>query len=179
MSDFDWKSLVGSVSPILATALGGPLAGAAVKVIADKVLGQPDATTEDVAAALSAGSLTGEQVIALRQAEYAFKLEVSRLEQATDVAYLADVQDARRRQVETKDRMPQAILWVLFVLYAAQFAAFYLLPMPSDEFLRAMILRAYSTVEVGLTGAIAYFIGSSRGSKRSGDTIRTIAESKG
>ena len=28
--DFDWKSVVGTVAPTIATALGGPLAGVAV-----------------------------------------------------------------------------------------------------------------------------------------------------
>lgn len=37
----DWKDVISSVAPGLATAFGGPLAGAAVKVIADKVLGTP------------------------------------------------------------------------------------------------------------------------------------------
>jgi hypothetical protein len=177
MSDFDWKSLVRTVSPVLGSALGGPLAGAAIKLLADKVLGRPDATEDEVAQALAGGTLTGEQVLAIKQAELSFQLEMTRLEQGSEIAYLQDVQNARARQVETKDRMPQAILWTLMALYASQFAAFYLLPLPDDDFLRALILRAYATVEVGLTGAIAYFIGSSRGSKRQGDTVRAIAES--
>jgi len=33
---FDWKKVVSTVAPVLGTALGGPLAGAATKFIADK-----------------------------------------------------------------------------------------------------------------------------------------------
>ena len=50
----NWKAIVGTVAPALATALGGPLAGVAVKAIADKVLGKPAATEADVAAAIEA-----------------------------------------------------------------------------------------------------------------------------
>ena len=30
----DWKKIVGSVAPVIATALGGPLAGVATKAVA-------------------------------------------------------------------------------------------------------------------------------------------------
>jgi len=39
-----WKGIVGTVAPALATALGGPLAGVAVRAIAEKVLGKPEAS---------------------------------------------------------------------------------------------------------------------------------------
>jgi hypothetical protein len=44
---FDWKSVVGTVAPGIATALGGPLAGMAVSTLA-KALGV-EATEEAVA----------------------------------------------------------------------------------------------------------------------------------
>lgn len=179
--EFDWKKLVGGVAPALGLALGGPMAAAAVKIIADKMLGNPDATKDDVAAALSQG-LSGDQVIALRKADQEFDLQMKQLEinvmqlnKDTESAYLKDVQDARARQIATRDPTPQVILAILFVLWAATFAAFYFGTLPDDEFVRALIVRAYATVETGLTGAIAYFIGSSRGSKSSGDAVRDIA----
>jgi len=182
--DFDWKKLIGGVAPALGLALGGPMAAAAIKVIADKMLGNPEASKDDVAAALAQG-LNGDQVIALRKAEQEFDLQMKQLEidvmqlnKDTEGAYLKDVQDARARQVANKDPTPQVILSVLFVLWAATFAMFYFGTLPDDEFVRALIVRAYATVETGLTGAIAYFIGSSRGSKSSGDTVRAIAEGK-
>lgn len=182
--EFDWKKLVGGIAPVLGTALGGPLAGVAIKAIADNILGNPNASESEVEAALAKG-LTGEQVLALKAAEATFDLEMRRLDidvmklnKDTEEAYLKDVQDARARQVSTKDPTPQVILGVLFVLWTATFAAFYFGTLPDDEFVRALVVRAYATVETGLTGAIAYFIGSSRGSKSSGDTVRAIAESK-
>lgn len=173
----DWKDIVGSVAPGLATALGGPLAGAAVKVIADKVLGKPGATQDEVTAVLSTGSLSGEQIVALKSAEQQFQLELTKISADTEKAYLQDVQDARARQIAVKDTMPQTIFFLLLAVYVLEFGVFVSGIVPQDDFVRALLTRAFATVETGLTGAIAYFIGSSRGSKASGDAVRKIAES--
>ena len=186
MADFDWKRLVAGIAPALGTALGGPLIGAAVAELGAALLGNRDATETDIAAALSSGRLGPEQIVAIKQAENALAIrmreldiDVLKINQAAEDAYLRDVQDARARQVATRDPTPQVILAVLFLLWAATFAAFYFGTLPADEFIRALIVRAYATVETGLTGAIAYFIGSSRGSKTSGDAVRKIAEQVG
>lgn len=172
----DWKDIVSSVAPGLATAFGGPLAGAAVKIIADKVLGTPGASQEEVIQALSSGAMTGDQIVALKAAEQQFQLELTKINADTEKAYLQDVQDARARQVVTKDTMPQTIFFMLLAVYVLEFGVFVSGIVPQDDFVRALLTRAFATVETGLTGAIAYFIGSSRGSKSSGDSIRKIAE---
>ncbi|KQP39685.1 hypothetical protein [Pseudorhodoferax sp. Leaf274] len=186
MADFDWRKFVSGVAPALGTALGGPLAGAAIKVLAGAVLGDENASEADVAAAISSGQLTGEQIVSIKAAEQAFAvrmreldIDVEKLNQAADEAVMRDVQDARARQTATKDWMPQVIFFMLAAAWAGTLALFYFAPLPVDEFLRALIVRAYATVETGLTGAIAYFIGSSRGSKASGDAVRKIAEQAG
>lgn len=182
--DFDWKKLVGGLAPTLGAALGGPMAGMAVKVIADAVLGKPGATESEVAAAIQAGNLTGEQIVALRTADQAFAVQMKQLDidimkvnQAADAAVLADVQSARSRQVETHDTMPQQIFYILTGIYVAQQAAMLLGAVPTDEFVRALITRGFGIIETGLIGAIGFFIGSSRGSKTSNETLARIAES--
>lgn len=182
MADFDWKKLVAGIAPVLGTALGGPLMGQAIGQIGSVLLGNPNATEAQVADVLRAG-LSGEQVVALRQADIAFQtrmreldIDVAKLNADTEQAYLKDVQDARARQISTKDFMPQTIFFILLAVYVLEVCLFYFGKMPSDEFVRALMTRAFSTVEIGLTSAIAYFIGSSRGSKQSGDAVRRIAE---
>ena len=51
----DWKSVVRTVAPTLATALGGPLAGAAVQALSVALLGRPDGTEQEVAEAVLTG----------------------------------------------------------------------------------------------------------------------------
>lgn len=67
MANFDWKKLLGTVAPWLATTLGGPLAGTAVKAITS-ALGLPGDSTEDqISAALV--NATPEQLLALKAAD--------------------------------------------------------------------------------------------------------------
>lgn len=174
----NWKDVISSVAPGLAGAFGGPLAAAAVKVIAAKVLGQPDASEVEVIEALSSGSLTGEQIVALKSAEQQFQLELAKIEADTDKSYLLDVQDARSRQVAAKDLMPNYIFWLMAALYTGANLLLYFGPVPADDFTRSLIVKSFSIVELGFTGSFFYFIGTSNGSKRSGDAVRKIAEGK-
>jgi len=105
--------------------------------------------------------------------------DLAKLESESEQAYLKDVQDARARQVASGDKMPQVIFYILLVVYVAEMSLLYFGRMPTDEFTRALITRGFGTVEGGMVGAIAYFIGSSRGSKQSGDAVRKIAEQAG
>ncbi|VTU36975.1 hypothetical protein [Variovorax sp. PBL-E5] len=182
-SSFDWKKLVGTLAPAVANAFGTPALGIGVTMLSNAIFGKPDASTDDIATAIASGQLTGEQIAAIKAADNDFQtkmkeldVDLAKLAADTDAAYLKDVQDARARQVATKDYMPQVIFFLLLGLYACEFALFYFGKMPTDEFVRALITRAFSTVEVGFTGAVAYFIGSSHGSKTSGDAVRRIAE---
>lgn len=182
-NNFDWRKLIGAVAPVIGTALGTPLAGLAVAQISNAIFGRSNATEDEISVAIATGQLTGENIVALKTAELNFKLAMERygidlkqLEAETEQAYLRDVQDARARQIATKDSMPQVIFFLLLAVYVFEIALFIYGKMPTDEFVRALITRAFSTVELGLTGAIAYFIGSSHGSKQSGDAVRKIAE---
>ena len=183
---FDWKKFVGSVAPVLGLALGGPMAGAAVKVLAGAIFGDQSSSADDVAAAIAGGQLTGEQIVALKTADRQFEvrmreldIDLAKLNQAADDAVLRDVQDARARQIATKDRMPEIIFFMFLAIYIAEVAMFFFGKMPTDEYVRALMTRAFGTVEAGVVGAVAYFIGSSRGSKQSGDAVRKIAEKAG
>lgn len=181
--DLDWKKLVQGIAPVLGSALLGPLAGTAIAQLGAAILGNPDASEAEVSAALTSGRLTGEQIVAMKSAEQAFEtrmreldIDLVKINQAGDEALLKDVQDARARQVALGDYMPQLIFFIFLTVYAVEVGMFFFGKMPEDEFVRALMTRAFGTVEGGLVGAVAYFIGSSRGSKQSGDAVRKIAE---
>ena len=75
----DWKQVVGAVAPGLATLLGGPLAGGAVSLLADKLLGgssgDPVADEARLAGLLSNG-LTPEARAQVLAAEAQLKVEL-------------------------------------------------------------------------------------------------------
>lgn len=175
----DWKKLIGGLAPTLGAALLGPMGGAAVKVLADQVLGTPDASEAEVAAAVVQG-LGPEQVVALREADNAFKLrlreldiDVMKLNQVTELAYVADVGQAR-----TAHAGDRGVFWLgiaVLVTFAVLMGVvllgcFYMLTgrMLVDPAVAAMVSGMIGTV-VGYVAANAqqvtsYFFGSSRGS---------------
>lgn len=185
LEDFDWRQVIGSVAPGLAAALGGPLAGAAVKVIADKVLGRPDATQEEVAEALSSGSITGDQLVALKVAEQSFKLELERIDQQREAASVEDTKSARQQTVDLA-KEGSAIAWgapvVSVMIVVGFFIAVYMLFIMErvwDERTANLLNVLFGALTVSFTSVVQYWMGSSAGSKRSGDAVRKIAEQAG
>lgn len=97
----DWKKLVGAVAPGLATALGGPLAGVAVSAISDKLLGKPDGTEVEVAAAIATGG--ADALAKLREAEQAFTVRMRELDIDVERVHQADRANARDLAAKTGD----------------------------------------------------------------------------
>jgi ABC-type multidrug transport system permease subunit len=184
LEDFDWRQVIGSVAPGLAAALGGPLAGAAVKVIADKVLGRPDATQEEVAEALSSGSITGDQLVALKVAEQSFKLELERIDQQREAAGVEDTKSARQQTVDLA-KEGSTIAWgapvVSVMIVVGFFIAVYMLFIMErtwDERTANLLNVLFGALTVSFTSVTQYWLGSSAGSKRAGDAVRRIAEQR-
>jgi hypothetical protein len=99
--DLNWEKIVGAVAPTIATALLGPLAGAAVSAIGGAVLGDENASEQDIAERLAAGT-SPEILVRLREADNAFKLrlkeldlDLNKLNAAREAAYIADTASAR------------------------------------------------------------------------------------
>ncbi|AVQ81640.1 hypothetical protein [Variovorax sp. PMC12] len=179
---FDWKATIGAVAPGLATALGGPLAGAAVKVIADKVFGNPNASEADLATALALGTLTGDQIRALKQAEMEMQIELARIDQASDAAYLADT-DSARKQTVALAQSGSGIAWAPVVISAIITVGFFICIYMLFVFERdwterqaGLLNTLFGALILGFGQACNYWLGSSAGSKRAGDAVRKIAE---
>lgn len=184
MADFDWRETLRAVAPGIAAAFGGPLAGAAVKILGDQLLGRPDASEEEVTAALSAGALTGEQIVALTQAEKTFELEMAKVDQAREAAFMGDTQSARQQTVELA-KADSPLAWgaaiVSTLIVVGFFTAVYLLFFIErgwDERTANLLNVLFGALTVSFTQVANYWLGSSAGSKRASDSIRKIAEQK-
>lgn len=110
----DWKSAIGAIAPTVATALGGPLAGLAVDAVGS-AFGWTDATKEKVEEAFSKGQLSGDQILALKQAEIALVAQEKELGFKFAELEFRDRQGARDMQTATRSLMP-AILSALVTL---------------------------------------------------------------
>jgi hypothetical protein len=171
MGKFDWKDIVRTVAPSLATALGGPLAGTAVKLLGDKLLGKPNASESELASAIAGA--TPEQLLKLREVEGEFLkfMETAGIERERIAA--DDRDSARKRQVATSDKTPQ----VLAVLVLAAWVAiqFFLFSGDVPDGNRDLIARALGTLDVLLGTAFAYFLGSSAGSRAKDSALAGMA----
>ncbi|MDL9996967.1 hypothetical protein QTI24_00020 [Variovorax sp. J22P240] len=139
------------------------------------MLGKPDATAEDVEAALSSGVLTGEQIVALKAAEQSFALEMERV-------YVGDTQNARQQTVELA-RAESPLAWgsaiVSTLIVAGYFFCIYRLfivqiDMPPNVFQLLNVM--FGALSLAFGQVCNYWLGSSAGSKRASDSIRKIAE---
>lgn len=188
-----WKDVVKAIAPALGTALGGPLIGTAVKVLGDKLLGNPDATEEEVAKAVEAG-LPPDTLVKLREIDADFKLkmeaaalDLKKLEADTERSYLADTQDARKANAGNNGtfKMGVAILTTFFVLMAlVLFACYRILTkgmLIHDPGTAAVVFTLVGTI-VGYVASNAQTVvnfefGTSRGSaKKSDDMASAIQE---
>jgi len=187
----DWKGIVKAVAPALGAALGGPLVGTAVKVLGEKLLGNPDATEADVARAVEAG-LQPETIVKLREIDADFKLkmeaaglELKKLEAETEKAYLADVQDARKSNANDRGTfyMGVAVLATFFVtMTLVLVAAFKILSKQIlvDPGTAAVVFTLIGTI-VGYVAAQAqtvvnFVFGSSRGSSKKTDELASAVQ---
>ena len=100
--------LIGSVAPLIATALGGPVGGLAIQVLGE-ALGIDAPTQEKVEKAFTSGSMTGEQVAAVRQAEIALQKRAQELGIDLEQIHAKDRDSARQLQIQTKSRIPGAL----------------------------------------------------------------------
>lgn len=91
------KKLLENTAPVLATALGGPLAGVAVSTI-ENVLGINKSTSEELTTALM--NATPDQVLAIKKADQDFQISVSTIASKNFGLEVKDTMDARKREVD-------------------------------------------------------------------------------
>jgi hypothetical protein len=115
MAKFDWKAVIGSVAPVLGTALGGPLGGMAASVAGRILLGKDSATPSEITDFISANQ-SPETFLKLKEVEAQLKLELkkiglehAKLEVASEEISMKDRDSARNREAVVKDRTNQVL----------------------------------------------------------------------
>lgn len=166
----DWKAIVGTVAPTVATALGGPLAGVAVKSIAGKLLGRPEATEEEVQQAVLGAD--PQTLLRLKELDVEFKKSMTdagiRLEQiAAD-----DRANARARQIQVRDHTPAILAYVVTVGFFGTLAFMLVNGKPATG--GDALLVMLGSLGTAWAAIIAYFFGSSAGSRKKDEAINQM-----
>ena len=165
-------NLVRTVAPSIASAVGGPLAGMATKAISEALLGKPDGTEEELAQA--ATKATPEQLLALKKAENDFALQMRELDIDLERIAGADRDSARNREIKTKDWTPKILAGGITVGYFG--VLFYMLThgLPTTGGSEAMLVML-GTLGTAFGGVMAYYFGSSAGSKEKTEAMNRMA----
>lgn len=166
----DWKNLVGTVAPMLASAITGPLGGAAVDMIGH-ALGLDEKTEATVKQALQ--GVTPEQMLALKNADQAFaeKMQELGFANAKDMEQLAfqDRDSARQREAKVGDKTARNLAYAITVGFFGIMAALMLVSLPkgSENVLYVML----GSLGTAWTGVVAYYFGSTQHAARSTELL--------
>jgi len=161
----DIKPYIAKFAPMLGAALGGPLGGAAGAVLGN-VLGVKDAKPEDIKAAFINGTLTGEQLVAIKKADQEFELQCKDMDinSVKDLEALAvqDRDSARKREMVVKDLTPAIGFYMITAGFFGllMFMLRWGVPVENKEVLFTMV----GVLGTAWIGAVQYYYGSTRGS---------------
>ena len=159
---FNWKKTLGTVAPALATALGGPVAGAALGALAKKLLGDESATENDIALAVQSAS--PEQLAKLKEIDTQFQTDMAKLGVDLEKISLEDRKSAR--DMAKTNMFPQIILSALYTIgYIAVLWAFMKGHVSVAESVKSEFNMILGVLTAGQVQIMNFFFGSSAGSK--------------
>jgi len=157
----DWQATIKQIAPTVATALLGPMGGAAVAAIG-AALNIDDATPDKLQSAIAAGQVTPEQLGQLKALEMQYQADEA--ERGFKYAELVfkDTADARAREVATKDNTNRILAYIVLGSFVAMVAVT-LLGLAKVESVLAGTLVGYLSAKA--EQVLSYYFGSSSGSR--------------
>jgi hypothetical protein len=159
----NWKSVLSTIAPVVATALGGPLAGAVVSKIGD-ILGLDEPTQDKIRGAIEAGNLTGEQLAEIKTLE--IKLKAEEAERGFRYADLEfkDREGARQMAIQTGAKTPAILTWLIVAIVLGLEGA--LLFGAKPDVSEIVLGRILGTLDASLAMTLAFWFGTTHGSSR-------------
>jgi hypothetical protein len=159
--------LLSQVAPTIATALGGPLAGVAVKTLSSALFGHEDGTEEQISEAMSIAS--PDQLAAIKKIDADFKVQMKSLDIDLERIAAGDRDSARQMQRETKDWVPKLLAIVITVGFFGILVWMLVMGMPQTG--TEALLMMLGALGTAWTGVVNFYYGSSAGSKAKNDLL--------
>mgnify|MGYP006286438225 CR=1 FL=1 len=159
--------LIGSVAPTIATALGGPVAGMAVKAISGALFGHENGTQDDIMTALA--NPTGDQLAALKKIDGDFKVQMKSLDIDLERIAAGDRDSARQMQMATKSWLPEILAILVTVGFFGVIA--YIIKFGLPESGKEALLLLLGSLGTAWTGVMAFYFGSSAGSQKKTEAL--------
>lgn len=160
------RSLLQTVAPLIATALGSPLAGGAVAVLSNLLLGKATGSQEEVLKAIS--QATPDIWLKIKKAEQQFQLDMAKLGLDKDKLDEMRIQDARQREVDMakagKRDLTTPILCFCFTIafFGMMILMFFFPVQPTMKEVANNFVGSLITAELMI---LSYYFGSSSGSR--------------
>ena len=145
--------IIGGVAPTLATALGGPLAGAAAQSIASVLGVAPEPRKLEQAMA----EMSAEQLAEIKKAELEFEVKMKELDVDLFALETKDIQDARKRN--SKDWTARAIALGSVCMFAGY--VFLVTVQPPDANSEAVINLVLGYLGGMVSAVISFYFGAS------------------
>lgn len=165
----DWKQILSGIAPTIATALGGPMAGAATKFIAGSLLGDENASEKQIEEFVLGAN--PEQLAVIKQIDNDFEVKMKELN--VDLQRIAVDNTKSARDMATKTTLtPQMVLSVLFV--GGYFVILFLLMsghITIETAIKDTVLLLLGLLTREVPTIMQFWFGSSFGSKKKADKI--------
>lgn len=160
-------NLLGQLAPTIATAIGGPIAGMAVKALAGALGLSQDASSEDVETALI--NATPEQLAAIKKVDADFKVQMKELDIDLEKIAAGDRDSARNMQMHTNDWIPRAM--AIMVTFGFFGILTWLLTKGVPPTGSETLIYMLGALGTAWTGIVQFYFGSSAGSKAKTDAM--------
>jgi hypothetical protein len=140
-------AVIQAVAPMLATAVGGPLAGTAVQALSTALFGDPAHSAADVSATINAG-LTPAQLVSMQTAENQFKLDMEKCQIDIMKINADDTNSARGMQIANKDPAVDVISYITILAFLGMVT---------------LVLLGYAKVDGALAGTLVGLVAGKAG----------------
>ena len=169
------KPWIAKVAPMLGTSLGGPLGGAAGALLSS-ALGIKDASPDSIQQALTNGTLTGEQIVALKQAEESFALQMAQLNvksvQDLQALEYQDRDSARRLQESTQEWTPRILAYTTTIGFFGVLTYVLRFGIPESESAKAVVLVLMGALgHAWAQNVMGYYFGGSSDANKQIDKL--------
>lgn len=159
----DVPDFIKTLAPTVASALLGPLGGAAVSAIGS-ILGVDQPTQDKIEKVFSSGQMTPEQVAKLRELEMQYQNDEK--ERGFKYAELEfkDRDSARNMQIATRSHTPEILSWLIISATLA-LEGYVLTQGIPTEVSDLVAGRVLGTLDMAFGTVLAFWLGSSYGSR--------------
>jgi hypothetical protein len=159
--------LLGQIAPTIATAIGGPVAGMAVKALAGALGLTQDASADDIQTAMM--NATPEQLAAIKKVDADFKVQMKELDIDLERIAAGDRDSARNMQMHTNDWIPRAM--AIMVTFGFFGILTWLLTKGVPPTGSETLIYMLGALGTAWTGIVQFYFGSSAGSKAKTDAL--------